>query len=185
MAGEGVHVPRRRVDAGRGAIIVLLGMRPDFQEETMPEKNENKPVRRDFWDELDPLRGFFGAPVRTRLTQSPWGDLPERTWSPAVDVAESGDCYIVTAELPGADKKDITVECHDNVLTVKGEKRNEREEKDEHRHYIERSFGSFTRSFRMPPDASDDISAKFRDGVLTVSVQKREEKKPRAVSIEG
>ena len=79
----------------------------------------------------------------------------------------------------------MTVECHDNVLTIKGEKRDEREEKHEHRHYVERSYGSFTRSFRMPPDASDDIKASFRDGVLTVEVHKHEEKKPKVVTIEA
>ena len=151
----------------------------------MTESRQDKPVRRDFWDELDPLRGFFDRPIRNRLTQIPWGDMPQRAWSPAVDVTENQDGYVVTAELPGASKDDINVECHDNVLTIKGEKRDEREEEDEHRHYVERSFGSFTRSFRMPPDASDDINATFRDGILTVSVQKHEEKKPRAVSIEG
>ncbi|MBW2287482.1 MAG: Hsp20/alpha crystallin family protein [Deltaproteobacteria bacterium] len=151
----------------------------------MAETNQNKAVRRDFWDEQDLLRGFFHSPIRSRLMQSPWGDLPDRAWSPAVDVAESEDRYIVTVELPGSSKDDISLECHDNVLTIKGEKRNEREENEEHHHYVERSFGSFTRSFRMPPDASDDIKAKFRDGVLTVSVQKHEEKKPRVVSIDG
>jgi HSP20 family protein len=151
----------------------------------MPETKENKPARRDVWDELDPLRGFFHSPVRSRLIQSPWGDMPQRAWSPAVDVTENETSYAVSAELPGADKNDIGVECHENVLTIKGEKRDEREEEDEHRHYVERSFGSFTRSFRMPPDASDDIDAKFHDGVLTVTVQKREEKKPRVVAIDG
>ena len=151
----------------------------------MTESRQDKPVRRDFWDELDPLRGFFDRPIRNRLTQIPWGDMPQQAWSPAVDVTEDDTSYIVTAELPGASKNDINVECHDNVLTIKGEKRDEREEEDEHRHYVERSFGSFTRSFRMPPDASDDINAKFRDGVLTVAVRKHEEKKPRVVSIDG
>lgn len=151
----------------------------------MPENIQDKPVRRAFWDELEPFHGFFDFPGRSRLLRSPWGETPQGMWSPAVDVTENKDVYTVTAELPGASKDDIHVECHDNVLTIKGEKRDEREEKDEHRHYIERSFGSFTRSFRMPPDASDEISARFQDGVLTVSVQKHEEKKPRIVSIGG
>jgi len=151
----------------------------------MSESNEDKIARRDFWDELDPIRDIFHSPFRSRLMRSPWGDLRERTWSPAVDVAESDTCYVVTAELPGASKEDISIECHDNVLTIKGEKRDEREESDEHRHYVERSYGSFTRSFRMPPDASDEINARFRDGVLTVEVQKHEEKKPKVVAIES
>ena len=79
----------------------------------------------------------------------------------------------------------MTVECHDNVLTIKGEKRSEREEEAEHRHYVERSFGSFTRGFRMPPSASNDVKANFRDGVLTIEIAKQEEKRPNVVSIDG
>ena len=124
------------------------------------------------------------SPSRGRLL-APWGNQRESLWSPAVDVAESGDGYVVTVELAGANKDDISIECHDNVLTIKGEKHDEREEKDEHRHYVERSYGSFTRSFRMPPDASDDIAASFRDGVLTVQVKKHAEKKPKVVAIES
>lgn len=150
----------------------------------MPEANENKAVRRNLWGELDPFRDILGSPFRGRTLPSPSGDGRERAWSPAVDVAESPAGYVVTVEVPGARKEDITVECHDNVLTIKGEKRDEREEKDEHRHYVERSYGSFTRSFRMPPDTSEDIKAAFRDGVLTVEIQKHEERKPRSVSIE-
>lgn len=147
----------------------------------MAESNENVPARRSVWDELDPFRDFFRSPLRTQV---PLGARREFSWAPAMDVRESKDGYAVTVELPGAGKDDISVECHDNILTIKGEKRDEREEKDEHRHYVERSYGSFTRSFRLPPDASDDVHASFRDGVLTVEVAKHEEKKPRAVSIQ-
>ncbi len=89
----------------------------------------------------------------------------------------------VTVELPGASKNDVSVECHDKVLSIQGEKRDECEEKDEHRHYVERSYGRFTRSFRMPADASEDVVASLRDGVLTVRVKKHEAKKPTVVSI--
>lgn len=151
----------------------------------MVERSENTPSRRSFWDEMDPFRDFFRTPMRGRLISAPWGEGSERTLSPAVDVAENDDAYVVTVELPGANKNDVTVECHDNVLTVKGEKRDEREEKDEHRHFVERSYGSFTRSFRMPANASDDIKASFKDGVLTIDVKKLEETKPKVVAIES
>jgi len=151
----------------------------------MAENRETTPARRSFWDELDPFRDLFGTPWRGGLMQRPMGATLERAWSPAVDVSENGDAYVVTVELAGAKKDDVTVECHDNVLTVKGEKRDEREEQDEHRHYVERSYGSFTRSFRMPGNASDDIKATFKDGVLTVEVKKVEEKKPKVVAING
>jgi HSP20 family protein len=149
----------------------------------MTENNDTPVVRRSVWDDLDPFRDFFRAPVRARLAGNPWGDVPQRSWSPAMDIAESENGYVVTVELPGASKDDISVESHDHVLTIKGEKRDEREEKDEHRHFLERSYGSFTRSFRMPPDASDGVEASFREGVLTVEVAKQEDKKPRVVAI--
>lgn len=149
------------------------------------ERTESTPTRRNFWDETDPFRDFFRGPLRSRLAKTPWGEDGERVLSPAVDVRENPDGYVVTVELAGAKKDDVTVECHDNVLTVKGEKKDEREEKDEHRHYVERSYGSFTRSFRMPSDASDDIKATFKDGVLTIDVRKHEEKKPKVVAIDG
>jgi HSP20 family protein len=109
--------------------------------------------------------------------------MRQPTWSPAVNLSEDPDAYLVTVELPGASKNDVSVECHDKVLSIKGEKRDEREEKDEHRHYVERSYGRFTRSFRMPADASEDVVASLRDGVLTVRVKKHEAKKPTVVSI--
>ena len=144
----------------------------------MAEPRESIPARRSVWDDLDPFRDFFRSPLRGREVQ-------ERSWLPAMDIRESKDGYVVTVELPGASKDDISVECHEHVLIVKGEKRDEREEKDEHRHYVERSYGSFTRSFRLPPDAVDEIKASFRDGVLTIDVSKHEEKKPKVVSIEA
>ena len=147
----------------------------------MADNNENVPARRSVWDDLDPFRDFFRSPLRTRSSLAE----RERSWVPAMDISESKDAYAVTVELPGASKDDVSVECHDNVLSIKGEKRDEREEKDEHRHYLERSYGSFTRSFRLPADASEDIKASFRDGVLTIEVAKNEEKKPKTVSIEA
>jgi HSP20 family protein len=147
----------------------------------MAETNENLPAQRSVWTDLDPFREFFRSPIRSRNLLS---DVEQRSWAPAMDIRESKDGYAVTVELAGANKDDVSVECHDNVLTVKGEKRDEREEQDEHRHYVERSYGSFTRSFRLPADASDDIKASFRDGVLTVEVSKHEEKKPKVVAID-
>ena len=150
----------------------------------MDRPNESLPKRREAEAEMNPFRDFFQSPIMQR--PSIWGgagDVGSR-WAPAMDIAESPEGYAVTVEIPGARKEDVTVECHDNLLTIKGEKRDEREERDEHRHFVERSYGSFSRSFRLPADASDDIEASFRDGVLTVEVRKEEEKKPRVVSID-
>ena len=105
--------------------------------------------------------------------------------APAMDLSETDAGYTVTIEVPGTKAEDIHVECLEHRLTVKGEKRSEREEEDEHRHYTERTFGSFSRSVSLPRDASDDVNAKFSDGVLTIEVPKIEEKKPRTVAIKS
>lgn len=149
----------------------------------MPNHNEQTPARRSVWDEIDPFRDFFRMNPSGLLSRN-LGEMRDRAWSPAVDVTENGDAYVVSVELAGAKKDDIGVECHDGVLTVKGEKKSEREENEEHRHYVERSYGSFTRSFRMPADASDEIKASYKDGVLTVEIPKREEKKPKVISVQ-
>jgi HSP20 family protein len=149
----------------------------------MSQQNENVPARRNLWDEVDPFRDIFRVPASSLLSRS-LGEFRDRAWAPAVDVTENPNAYVVTVELAGAKRDDIGVECHDGVLTVKGEKKSEREEKEEHRHYVERTYGSFTRSFRMPADAGDEIKANFKDGVLTVEIAKREEKKPKVISIQ-
>ena len=136
---------------------------------------------------FDPFQDLLMNPMEvSRLLQGPWGgDGEERQWVPAMDVSESHEGYTVTVEIPGAKRENITVESQDNVVTIRGEKRDEREEKDEHRHYLERRYGTFSRSFRLPANASDNIRAVFRDGVLTVEVPKQEEKKPQSIAIKG
>jgi HSP20 family protein len=114
-------------------------------------------LRRPF--DIEPLRRLTG------------GDL-----TPAVDIKEQDQAYLITAELPGMEDKDVSVEVHDDLLTLHGEKRAEREEKDKGYHLTERSYGSFARSFRLPPDAdAGKASASFTKGVLTVMVPRTAE----------
>ena len=153
-----------------------------------PTHTTGVPVRRSVFSEADPFRDFFEQPVwLSRFFDRPVGASVRGAagFAPALDVKETKDAYVVTIELPGTKKDDISVECHDNVLTVKGEKRSEIEEKDEHRHYTERTYGSFSRSLTLPGDASNDVKAKFQDGVLTLTIPKAEERKPRVVRIES
>jgi HSP20 family protein len=103
-----------------------------------------------------------------------------------VDISEDDGNYIVTAELPGTKREDVTVELEDDVLTIRGEKRNERDEKKEKRRIVERSYGTFSRSFTLPANADGEkVSAKFDNGVLTVTIAKRPETKPRVVDIKS
>jgi HSP20 family protein len=105
----------------------------------------------------------------------------ERLTVPELDARESTDAITVEAELPGVDEKDVTVTLANGILTIKGEKKQEKEEKGESYHLTERSFGSFERSIRLP-DTIDDakVEAKFDKGVLKVTAAK----KPEAVKAE-
>jgi HSP20 family protein len=103
-----------------------------------------------------------------------------------VDIAEDDESFVVTAEVPGAKPEDVTVEVHEGVLTLRGEKKSEREEKREHARYVERTYGSFSRSFRLPDNADGErVGATFKDGVLSLQIPKREEAKPRTVHIQS
>jgi HSP20 family protein len=105
---------------------------------------------------------------------------------PALDVRENDQHYAVTVELPGVRREDVHVELEGGVLTIRGEKTSEREEKKEHRRYTERSYGSFSRSFSLPPDAdADRLDASFKDGVLSLTIPRIEQAKPRTIAIKS
>ena len=105
--------------------------------------------------------------------------------SPAVDLSEDEKSYVVTAELPGVGKDDVTVELHEDVLTIRGEKKSEREEKKDRSHWVERSYGSFARSFTLPPTAQpEEMKATFKDGVLRIEIPKKEQAKARQIAIQ-
>jgi HSP20 family protein len=150
-------------------------------------------IRRDPFSELDLLER--SSPFRRTWAGSPWRLLDEflgeqaragRGFAPAVDVSETNDEYVVAAELAGAKPEDVTVELHDGVLTLRGEKKSERDERKEHARYVERVFGSFSRSFSLPQNADGEkVQASFKDGVLTLRIPKREEAKPRTIHIQA
>jgi len=105
-------------------------------------------------------------------------------WTPAVDIAEKQDEYIVKMELPGVNKDDVKINLESNILTIKGEKKQEKEEMEKNLHRIERSYGSFQRSFTLPTTVkSDKIDAVFKDGVLSISLPKAEEAKPKQIEV--
>jgi HSP20 family protein len=104
--------------------------------------------------------------------------------SPAVDLTEDERSYKVSVELPGVRREDVSVELHEDVLTIRGEKRSEREEKKDRAHWVERSYGSFSRSFTLPPTAAaDELLASFKDGVLAIEIPKKEAAKARQIAI--
>ncbi|MFQ5881195.1 MAG: Hsp20/alpha crystallin family protein [Candidatus Methylomirabilales bacterium] len=107
------------------------------------------------------------------------------TWAPAVDIYETAESVALKAELPGLSKDDIDIQVRDNTLTLKGERRLEKEVKRENCLRVERAYGSFQRAFTLPAAIqADKIRAVFKDGVLEVNVPKAEEAKPKQIRIE-
>jgi HSP20 family protein len=105
-------------------------------------------------------------------------------WRPTANISETDREYIIRAELPEVEKKDIEVTVHEGVLTVKGERRLERKDDSEKHHRIESFYGSFARSFTLPSDVDESgIVAETKDGVLTVRLPKSEAAKPRAIEV--
>ena len=115
-----------------------------------------------------------------------WGTVKRSFTTPQVDITESADEYRVHAELPGVSKDDVTVELEHGTLTIRGEKKSQRDEKNEKGRRLECSYGAFSRSFALPADADPDrISAKFKDGVLDVAIKRTAASKPKQVAIKG
>jgi HSP20 family protein len=112
------------------------------------------------------------------------GNLAASAWSPAVDVAELDDRYEVKLELPGVPKDDVKISLEGDHLTVRGEKRQEKESKGKNYHRVERSYGAFQRSFTLPAHVrSEKVEAAFTDGVLTVTLPKAEEARPKQIDV--
>jgi HSP20 family protein len=107
------------------------------------------------------------------------------SWRPAANISENGKEYLIRAELPEVDKKDIDVSVHEGVITLKGERKLEKKSDDEKHHRIESFYGSFARSFVLPADVDQaKITAESRDGVLTVRLPKKEVARPQAIEVQ-
>src|SRR5437870_604049 len=106
------------------------------------------------------------------------------SWSPSVDIFETEGDIVVKAELPGMDRKDITLHLESNVLTLRGERKFVKEAKEENYHRIERSYGNFSRSFSIPATVDEEkIRADYKDGVLSILLPKKEQAKPKQIKI--
>lgn len=118
---------------------------------------------------------FFNADVQGEET---------RAWVPPVDIQENADAYLFHAELPGLTKEDIHITLENNVLRVSGERKFEKDAKKENYHRVERTYGTFTRTFTLPTQVeADKVMAAFENGILTVTVPKAEQAKPRRIAI--
>jgi HSP20 family protein len=112
------------------------------------------------------------------------GSFGLSSWTPAVDIAEHDNEFVVKVELPGVSKDDVKITLESNILTIRGEKKQDRETKEENYHRLERMYGSFQRSFTLPSTVrSDKIDAVYKDGVLTITLPKAEEAKPKQIEV--
>lgn len=144
--------------------------------------------------EITPLRPFRELERMRREMDRLWDSFveekPRRKGEeavellPSLDLSETKNDLVVKAELPGIDPKDIDISLSEGVLTIKGEKKQEKEEKEENYHIIERSYGAFTRSVRLPRDVqSEKINASYKNGILKVTLPKSEEAKKKEIKI--
>lgn len=149
----------------------------------------NALTRWDPFREMDELQkrisSFFnGGPQR--LASDREENMRATQWFPLVDITEDDKQYEIKLELPEVRKEDVSVTVENGVLTIRGERKFEKEEKDKDRKYhrIERSYGSFTRSFAVPNDADDaKVTADFKDGVLAVRLAKSEKARPKSIEV--
>jgi HSP20 family protein len=141
----------------------------------------------------DPFDAFLGAQEDlNRLFRRNWLRPVEGkesvaeggTWAPAVDIYETDEAYAVEADLPGIDPKNIDVSVEDGVLNLRGERKLEKEVKEENYHRVERAYGMFSRSIRLPADVdAENVKASYDNGLLKITVPKTAEAKPKSIPV--
>ena len=120
----------------------------------------------------------------TFTSQGEEKDMAASNWTPSVDIHENESELVLSAEVPGIEDKDIEIEIENNTLSIKGERKIEKETKEENYHRIERSYGSFYRSFTLPTNVNqDNIKAEHDNGVLRISLPKKPELKSKKVKV--
>ena len=141
-------------------------------------------IRWDPYRDVVTLRERMNRLFDDAFSSREQGDLTAGTWSPSVDIHEKDKELVLTAEIPGVKEEDVDVEIEDNVLTLRGKKEFEKETKEDDYHRIERSYGSFYRSFTLPTNVDrDKIEANFDDGLLRITMPKKPELKPKKVNV--
>jgi HSP20 family protein len=141
-------------------------------------------VRWEPFRELSSLQTEMNRLFNAAFDPTSAGNGGTRRWTPAMDLLETDDHFVLRADLPGMTESDVNIELEDNVLTVSGERKHEHEEKREGFYRVERAFGSFSRALTLPKGVDpESVSARFENGVLEVRIPKPEERKPRRIAI--
>jgi len=142
-------------------------------------------TRFERWDPFEEMTALRNRMDRlwTRMTTEE--EPPLADWMPTSDVIETKDEIVIKAELPGIDEKQIDIQIENGVLTIKGERKGEKEFEEKGYRRIERSYGSFLRSFTLPPNVEvEKIGAAFANGLLEVHLPKKEDAKPRTIKVD-
>jgi HSP20 family protein len=136
---------------------------------------------RELEDMSERLNRVFSRPT---LRNTGKENLTVADWMPTVDISENESEYLIKAELPEVRKEDVKVTVENGVLTLQGERRQEKEEKGKRFHRVERSYGSFVRSFTLPESVDEGgVKAEYKDGVLALHLPKSEKVKPKAIDV--
>ena len=139
-------------------------------------------MRYEPWSLLDQMRREMERAVDSRAEEG--SSVATSDWVPAVDIKEEDDAFMIVADIPGVDPKDIEVHMDNGVLTIKGEKESEKKEEKEGYKRVERSYGSFYRRFSLPDTAdAEKITASSNHGVLEVRIAKHEKVQPRKITV--
>ncbi|MGB9180318.1 MAG: Hsp20/alpha crystallin family protein [Pyrinomonadaceae bacterium] len=145
-------------------------------------------IRYDPFRDLRSLQDEVNRLFSTNLSRA-FGDdegIARGAWNPNVDIYENKDQIVLEAELPGMNREDFDLSIENNILTLRGERRFEKRDESDNYHRVERSYGSFTRSFTLPQTVSaEGATAEYRNGVLRVALPKREDVKARRIEIKG
>ena len=137
------------------------------------------------WGMLDQLRREMDHMFDLQHNGDNGSSVATSDWTPAVDIKETKDAFVIEADIPGVDPKDIEVHMEDGVLSIRGEKQTEKTEEKEGYKRVERSRGSFYRRFSLPDTANaDKINAKSKHGVLEITIPKQEKAHPRKIAVE-
>ncbi|NOS78116.1 MAG: Hsp20/alpha crystallin family protein [Nitrospira sp.] len=142
-------------------------------------------MRWDPFRELEEMSDRLNRMVTRPATRTNGKEaLTVADWMPTVDISETAGEYVIQAELPEVKKDDVKVTLEEGVLTIQGQRRQEKDEKTTKYHRIERSYGTFVRSFSLPDQVNEGgVKAEFKDGVLNLHIPKSEKAKPRAIEV--
>ena len=152
----------------------------------VPWRRGNRlPAQRGVFEPFTEMERWFDDFFNSGFELRPFGESM-RGFNPTVDVSESDEAYTISAELAGLDEKDVEVSLENNVLILSGEKKSEHEDKSESYYPVERSYGSFKRSFALPAEVDPDkVEASFKNGVLTVTLPKTEHGQTKRIEVKA